>query len=681
MRPIRTLLAATALASVVSPVPPAAGAAAPTARLERATVELVLIEAYATDRHDQPIRDLKAEDFVLLVDGKVEPIASLEHREAGPSTPAPSGGSAPGPAAGGSTEARGSRTPRRFVLFFDDETSAPQGLTMARTSAERFLADGLTAGDQVAMVSIHKRLTLLHDFSDDRESLRGALRRNLEDRRRISSFDAESRQRTEEVRGVMQSGAGGLQSAFALKAVVREEVTRYRRVLEALSGLVDSLAAWPGYKAIVIFGDGISEYPGSVHVDRLHMIPRPVDLEQSVRDHNVSMELERLGRVAAGAGVTLHTVQTSGLAAGHAGEHRADARRSNALESLALNTGGSSSSSNDLMRGLVEADQGSRAYYAIGYAPPGPPDGQYHTVRLRVKRSGVRLRYRTGFTRFLPADAHRRAVQAAHLLPELQRELRVSLSAVPGPAENGRRITDLVVHVPPGSVLFLPEAGRFSATVEAGFVAFDGETRETLRLARRFRIALDPRQAARGDLGINLVARVHLPVATRTVTTVVTDTARGALGAARLVLALDSGPDRIHGLSLYSMTEKSLWLEMEDVTEAGTEEATAEFKIGPALKTDFEPGEDLACGFRMAPGREVIARMILGIRTGDRTIRTIEVASGPNGETPVTVPLSSAGLDPGDYLLVVQALDGGPPVECGSVAFRIGPRAAAGGVL
>jgi VWFA-related protein len=669
MKPSVLVVAAT-IAFLVIPAPPPADAAPerPITTLERATAELVLIETYVTGRNGRPIRGLSARDFVLLVDGVVQPIASVEYREvADPEA-------SPAPAVAGDAAAPPVPDhPRRFILFFDDETSAPPGQEQARLAAERFLREGLTAGDHVALAAFRGRLQLVHDFSRDRASLRAALLQTLRDTRRVSLFDTESRARTETLERVLDSGISGTQSRFALRSIVGEELPYYRRVLGALTSLVDSLAAWPGYKAILVFGDGIAEYPGSIHVDRLNRIPRPEGLELAVQEANLSQELEALGRAAAGAGVTIHTIQTAGLVAGHAGEHRASRRRSNALESLALNTGGVTSSSNDLLRGLVEADRGTRAYYVIGYAPQGAPDGLYHTVRLRVKRGGARLRHRTGFTRFLPDDAHRRAVQAAHLLPELHRDLDVTLTASPGPAEGSVRVTDLVAHVSPGRILFLPEAGRFDATLEAGFTAVGADGRETLRLARRLRISVEPGLAARDDLGFNLVARVRLPAAPQTVTAVVADFARRALGAARLTLPGGSAPARVHGLSLYSLSERSLWVELGDAPFAPEAESAAEFTVGPALKTDFEPGEALACGFRLASRAAAGARLSLGIRAGDRALRTVEIAPGPAGAGPVKVPLPTGDLPPGEYRLVVQELGPGAPVECGSLEFRIIP--------
>ncbi|MBI4168954.1 MAG: VWA domain-containing protein [Acidobacteria bacterium] len=660
-----------------APAPPPASAGRdekPRAMLERATAELVLIEAYVTDRRDRPIKGLQASDFVLSVDGAVKPIAAVEYREAA------GGGAPPAPEAAAAVPA-GRSLPRRFVLFFDDETSASSGLALARQAAEKFLAGGLLPDDQIALAAYRKRLEILHDFTTDREALRRILHDGARDPRRVSTFVLESRDRTEELRLLLRSGADSSirirQAASLLDSFGALEVRHLRDVLRAVTTLVDSLSAWPGYKAVVFLGDGIPENPAQEHLDRANLVPTPQELVEAIQKHNLSLEINALVQSAAGGGVTMHSVQTAGLAAGTLGETLAHSRRGNSLESLALNTGGVSSSSNDLLKGLVEAEQGSRSYYVISYAPEGPPDGRYHTVRLRVKGGGVRVRWRMGFTRFLPSEAHRRVLQAAHLLPDLYASLQMELSAVPGPEEGTERIADLVVHVPPGRILFLPREGRSTATLEVGLVALDVAGHETLRVARTIHIALDHEAAYPGDLGLNIFTRMRFSPSGQTITAVLSDSATGAVGASRSSFpAAASRPGGVLGLSLYSLAEKSVWVELREKADADAPPEAEPYSVGPALKATFLEGEPLACGFRSRGAREGGAPLRLLIRAGDRTVRELEVPPGRSDHGTATLPLPVDDLAAGDYLLVVQDPDSGGAAELGSLPFSIRPREA-----
>jgi VWFA-related protein len=651
-----------------------AGSPPPTPRspIERATVELVLIEAYVSDAKGRPIPGLGTDDFVLLVDGHVKPITSVEFREIvrGTTTPAPP------ETAGAPVEPRAvppaPAYPRRLVLFFDDATSAPQGQAVARRAAEDLLGTRLDPADQVALVSYDRRLRVLHDFTTDRTALRRTLEESLNDPQRHSDFASELRQRQEEIHRLIRAG-GPSQRGFQEASVVVgryavEDAVRLRAILSSLRSLVDGLAPWPGYKGIVFMGDGIPENPGQVYLDRL-VTPEAGYEEKD----NLSLELKALAHAASAAGVTLHSVQTSGLVAGGPGEVRNASRRANSLESLASATGGTASTSNDLLHGLEQAEAQSRAYYIIGYTPSGPPDGQDHTVQLRVRGGGTRMRWRHTFTRLQPSEARTRTIEAAHLLPEFYRELGVDLTAVAGPVNGGMQVTDLVLHLPRDRVLFLPESGRPTAHLEIGIVALDGSGREALRLARQAVIALRADLKADIGTGLNFFCRVRLPTGPLRLTAVVSDLAGGATGAARLDLpAVDIQRD-ILGLSIYSLSEKSLWVEVDTVAEKETGRPL-DYTLGPALKSVFAPGEPLACGFRApGPGGAGPPALRLMIRQGSRTVRTVElppVAPGGSGTVKATLPVE--GLADDDYLLVVQRADSGSESAAAALPFRIG---------
>jgi VWFA-related protein len=678
---------AAARPATTPPVAPTAGST--TTMVERATVELVLIEVYVTDSHGRPIRDLTADDFALMVDGYPKPIHSLEFREVAEGVPAPSAGSA-GTGTAGTPPGTPQSAPRRFILFFEDGLSLPGGLTAARLAADRFLESGLLPGDQVALASYDRKLRILHDFTTDRAALRQTIETSLKNVSRFTDYASEQGKFERDIAdlaGMSSRPTAGPGEARPdqLKLMTLNYGDQYtplfRSVLRALTSLVDSLALYPGYKAIVFMGDGVAENPAIDFLQRFTEL-HPASMSSLYDSYSLSAEVKELAQYASAAGATLHSVQTAGLSSSTPTEMRAVGRRSNALETLALNTGGTKSTSNDLFKALTQAEATSRAYYVIGYAPEGPPDGKYHTVQVRLKHRSGSVRWRRGFTRLLPEQARERAVEAAYFLPELYRDLGIEISAVLGPADGTARVYDLVVHLPPGRALFAPQQEGRTARLDAGFVLIDESQRETLRAAREARIMLaDPALTER--LGIDFFSRIRVPRGGQTITAVVSDKAAGTLGAARLAIpAADARatPGAL-GLSIYSLSEKSLWIEIPTAGSAGArEDAPADYEIGPALKTSFSVGEPLACGFRL--DRAVIARGLrLAIRDGEREVRSVEVdppsgstgASRPGAESvKVTLPLE--GLPAGDYLVVVRRKDaGGVETDAGSAPLSLRP--------
>jgi len=643
--------------------------------VERSTVELVLIEAYVTDGSGRTIEGLGVGDFSLRVDSHEQPIASVEFRTvaAAPAVPAAPRPAAAGPAAGaGPVPDLAPQHPRHFILFFEDSTSVYQSLTQARRAAQKFLATSLAPDDLVALVTYDRKLRVLQEFTTDRGALQKTIEASLNDPARNTGFATEKSDREREFEEISRNGVP-MQALMLVTAYAQEEAPKMRSVLTALKTLVDSLAPYPGYKAIVFMGDGVPENPVMDYFSQ--GAPPDRSVLSRAANFDLTLEIKQLAHEAAGAGVTLHSVQTTGLAIGTK-EGRKASRRSNTLSTLALQTGGTASTSNDVQGALVEAETASRSYYLLGYAPEGLPDGQFHTVQLRVKKSGARLRWRRGFTRLLPEQARERALQAAYLLPDLYPGLGIEICAIAGPGDLGGRVVDLVVHLPPGRLLAVQGPDGPVARLEVGFVALDESQNETLRTARQVRIAPGRDRDSRLP-GVNFFSRALLPRGPQKVTVVVSDLDGGTIGAARLSIGAAGEAGDVVGLSIYSLQEKSLWVEVPPSASAGTGSGESTlFSTGPALKSTFAVGEPLASGFRLERG-EHAAGIRIEIRDGGKVLRSIQVPRGNEGEAGGKGPLAgtikmnlpTADLPAGDYVLAVKGDESAP--DLGSIPFRL----------
>jgi VWFA-related protein len=651
--------------------------------IERVTSELVLIEAYVTGPDGRPIRGLGPEHFILKVDGKPAPIRSLDFREMGPTRRIGTNADAAAP------EPAISPPPRRFVIFFEDDISSAQGLTVARRAAKKFIASNLDPSDQVAIVTHGRTLRFLGDFADDRQALQHRLDATLDDRGRVSDFAMTLRRQEDDLRDVLEGRNGGgnvaQQAATMITDYAREDGVRLSGSLLALRSVVDALAPWPGYKAVVYMGDGLPQNPADYFVERLADYPV---LSRVLGAHaeasGLASEFGALLDAAAAGDVTIDTIETGGLAAGDAsrtrgsGFIRAASYRSNSLKSFALNTGGVASSSNDPLKGLVQAETASRAYYVIGFSPQGEPDGRTHTVQLKVKRPAARLAWRRQFVRLRPSEVRERALRAAELVPELYDSMGLDLSFIPGATGGSGRIADLVLHVPPGRILFLPEEGGPTAHLEAGIVAIDDEKKETMRLSRIVQVALKNDVKDRAAIGLDLFHRVRLPAGPQEITAVVTDLSAGSVSAFRLSAPGVTGASPpILGLSLYSLAEKSLWVEVgpSDV-DAEAKGGVGDDSIGPSLKRRFLIGEPIVCGFKLAePRGKDAARMRIAIRREEQVLESVDVTTGSDDpQRPMDTRLPVEGLAPGDYLVAVQEIVAGRAVDRATISFSLRPQ-------
>src|SRR6185369_2256568 len=255
----------------------------------------------------------------------------------------------------GAQQARRER-PRRFLLFFDDDTSSPNNMTEARRSALRYLQGSGLATDQfgIAVYEQRRKLEILCPFTDDRGELTRVLEASLADVGRFSDYALERVTRREEIESLQRVGGNGSvtgssngnaavivgQDPEALKRqYATEDSMRMGRLVNNLKVLVESLAGWDGYKAIVFFSDGVPENPA---------------LDYNLNDPRRALtdEISTLAFSAGGSNVVLHTIQTTGVTAEGTREVGSSFRRSNALATLALDTGGIQRATNDLKGAL-----------------------------------------------------------------------------------------------------------------------------------------------------------------------------------------------------------------------------------------------------------------------------------------------------------------------------------------
>jgi hypothetical protein len=130
--------------------------------------------------------------------------------------------------------------------------------------------------------------------------------------------------------------------------------------------------------------------------------------------------------------------------------------------------------SNDLAAGLRRVTVDLSSYYLIGYYSSGKLDGKFHSITVRVKRPGVRVRARRGYLAATPEAAARSAMKAraaeakvplteeaaetlaieAVLRPlsSLSRETSIRLQPVAGWKPDGRAQVWLIGELGPGDV-------------------------------------------------------------------------------------------------------------------------------------------------------------------------------------------------------------------------------------
>ncbi len=324
---------------------------APQAPVFRAGTDLVRVDVTVTQRGDEPVTDLKADDFELLEDDVPQAVETVKF-----------------------VQVNGTRTSdldepleirskehalleaarddvRLFAIFLDDYHIAKRpDITLPLRDVLAGFINQLGPNDLVAVMD---PLTTLYDLKYTR-----------------SKPDLLARVRAFE---------GRFGETFPVKSAVEEAQLSQRNWMELRSGVtLSALKALAtqmgglreGRKSILFFSQGPQARPGSPND---HLLK---EIEEAANRGNVTIHVidpRPLGTVAFGGDEVLRRIaaQTGG---------RAIVNTNNATDQL---------------QGVI-AD--ASAYYLVGYSPTRKTnDGKFHEIKVRVKRKGVRVSSRRGY--------------------------------------------------------------------------------------------------------------------------------------------------------------------------------------------------------------------------------------------------------------------------------------------
>ncbi len=402
-------------------------------------VELVTVDAVVVDGKGQPVRGLKAEDFTLLEDGKPQALSSFEAFDLGDRPEAASREAPAGPVA---TNLRPARVGARFfVLLVDDMSLAPTRQEVVRSAIARFLEVGLRDGDELIFATTSGDAWWSARMPEGREDV-AALAARVRGRSlldngsdaiseweayRIARFEAGTVSASAPVVAGPPTGAlpqPGAPSATVpgvsiLERVVdrylqrrvcfpemkgvcydmakgraqevdSRRVSRTRDALAAVDRAVFALTGVRGRKSLLFLTEGflndsdlglVQEVAGRCR--EANLVVYSLDVRGLMTGLAAADEMSTPNTAEMGQ---MQVEQTDLVAAGSVG--------------LAEDTGGFAvRNTNDLAAGAARVADESRTYYLLGYTPPegkGPRD--WRKLKVEVKRPGLEVRARKGYT-------------------------------------------------------------------------------------------------------------------------------------------------------------------------------------------------------------------------------------------------------------------------------------------
>lgn len=437
------------------------------------------VDVYVSDSDGKPVQGLSLEDFEVLEDGV--PV-ELSHFYAAPgSRIVESEEGEPG-------EAPRAREPTKIsdqllmAVWIDESALLPQRRRMALEHLRGFLIDDLPDTVQVSLVSYDGNARIRQPFTADRQELSSELAVMMEQGasasrvneeqfliRRIQNSSRSAATMTDDDVASFASSLLGEVEAFAAQAHQRAQHS-----LRNLGAFIDALGVLPGQKIVLVVSDAVNLRPGERLYTELQQILgnraglSGVSAMSFGRRYDLTRDFRTLLRRANTNRVTFMTLSAiterslGFISAESRGASAADMDQmmfeEQALMTMADVTGGKVlENSQGLGEQLQSVAHEVAAYYSVGYVPPSPSDGEYHRLKINVKRNGVRVRHREGYIGSGTSDGLVDKTIAAAMLGVSENPLGIAVEIRQlDRRDDGTYLVPALIRVPIGELVMVP---------------------------------------------------------------------------------------------------------------------------------------------------------------------------------------------------------------------------------
>ncbi len=370
---------------------------------------LVQIDAVVMDKQGKIVSDLKADDFEILEDGKMQSIDffSFVNGNSPTNTPLPKGSDnskIPIP----TTDLSSNQIKRTIAIVVDDSCMSFESSNATRVSLQRFVNEQIQAGDLVAIFRTKSGSGILQQFTTKKDILLKAIKTisTLPGLGCQDDFAAFRNQATLKRNG--QGGASSFEDAQSEEN--RRRYERQRRDTSALGTvntmkyLIRGMGNIPGRKSMILISDGLAASQNSIAGD----------------------EMRTLVNLANQAAVVINTVNARGVFdptafsaadeflpntgdGGYGSDlEKATASRQDTYNSgisgiryLSTATGGRFvNNSNDLNKGFEKILNDQNGFYLLGYQPGDftlKQTSNFRRLSVKVKNPDLIIRHRFGF--------------------------------------------------------------------------------------------------------------------------------------------------------------------------------------------------------------------------------------------------------------------------------------------
>lgn len=661
-------------------------------------VQLVVESVVVKDKQGNPIHGLTAKDFAITEDNVPQTIKFCEHQDLTTAKPLPPSKRtdenlkiykqlARTKIAPETIENERYKNRRLLALYFDMSAMLPADQLRALSAAQQFIRTQMTSVDLVSILRYNAgSIDVLQDFTADRDRLLSILE---------TLIVGEGQDSAEDVDDASSSDTG---AAFG-QDDSEFNIFNTDRQLSALQTAAKMLGQLNEKKSLIYFAGGM-RLNGVDNQAQMH-----ATVDAAIKAGVSFWPIDARGLVAQAplGDATQGSQGNSGIYTGTA----ANAVRANfqvsqdTLYSLAADTGGKALlDTNDLDRGILEAQDSISDYYIIGYYTTNPAkNGRFRRVKVSLNNNlEAKLDFRQGyyadkeFSKFTTVDKERQ-LEDALMLEDPVTELSIAMEIDHFQLNRAEYFVPIVVKIP-GRELALAKRGGAEHTL----IDFVGEIKDmvggtTVSNVRDFvNIKLSDATAAElahrpieYDTGFTLLPGKYM------IKFLARDDETGRIGTFQTTFVIPNLNKEDKRVAISSVVLSSQRVELKDAIfdAAKAKDRAKEDAVNPLVQNGkklvpsvtrvfnqnrdiyvflqaYKPAASAGVSAGTPPAKLPDAQPLMAFVTlyanGAEALRTTPIAVPPNaatrlGVTPLSFDVSAASLKPGEYVCQVTVLD------------------------
>jgi len=454
---------------------------------ESVTVAVTNVEVVVTDSKGRRIHGLTKNDFAVSEDGIPQPLTNF-YAVAGGKTTLEDGQevsltepeTAPARAAAAEVPAA---LKAKYVVYVDNLNIDPLHRNRIFKSLIDFLRKTIGPNAEGMVLTFNRSVKIRQSFTADVDELVQTLDQVERESGGVPGTVSSRNDAVQRINDA-QSASQALEIARQTSLALADDL---RYTIEGLKQTLESMAGIEGRKILIYLSDGLPQSVGQELYDLIQTRFQSPSAMTEGMEFDRTTEYATLVREANAQGVTIYPIDAAGLqiTEGVGAEYGNMQVRPNTfilqhnmqapLQTLAQETGGIAAvNTNDAVRELDEIAKDFSDFYSLGYRSTRGGVDRPHQLQVKVKKSGLRVRYRSGYMEKTIETRTAEAVTAALYYPRAENPLNIHVAfGEPKAYTDGNFLVPVKLSIPLAGITLVPDGKDYRGRVFVYFVVLD----------------------------------------------------------------------------------------------------------------------------------------------------------------------------------------------------------------